>query len=379
MNTEELLNILAITFWGNTIKQWLLATLVFIVSYNILFAIKGFTSRQLHKYVGENHSLFRLISLLTDSVTWIFIACLSIYGASLQLQMNRKWDFFTDELPLIGFLIQLGAWGKVFLNYQFQGFIESKPDLKEKRQIRTIATPIKFIILGILWSILLLTCLSNLGVNVTAFVAGLGIGGVAIALAVQSTLSDLIASLSIAFGKPFMVGDFIILDTAMGTVESIGLKMTRVRSLGGELIVFPNSMLVTSRVINCNNMTDRRVVFTFSIQNRVDLETLKEIPQMVRESILAQDKTRFDRAHFARFGQYTYDYEVVYFIQNPDFNFYMDTQQAINLQLVQMFREHSIELAHPISEVSLSQNAYETVTSLIKKPAKTVNGKTNQR
>jgi small-conductance mechanosensitive channel len=368
MLEHNILVVLSAPFMGNTVQQWLLAIVTFVITYHLFSLTKTYISGQLHKYFQKKHQyqLARIFTLFIDSVSWFFIVALGVTIASMHLRLAGKAALLMDELPLIALLIQIGYWGRALINYNLETLIASKPDIIEQKQLKTVATPIRFIVQSILWGVLLLACLANLGVNVTAFVTGLGIGGVAIALAVQSTLSDLIASLSIAFGKPFMVGDFIILDTAMGVVEAIGIKTTRVRSISGELIIVPNSQLMTSRIINCNNMADRRVVFTFSILNRTKTEDLQKIPELVRTIVLSQGKTRFDRAHFAKFSQFSFDYEVVYFIQNPDFNFYMDTQQAINLQLVESLRENHIALAYPLSEVSFPSKGLETVTSLLR-------------
>jgi small-conductance mechanosensitive channel len=208
----------------------------------------------------------------------------------------------------------------------------------------------------VLYVLVLLMVLDNLGVDVTALVASLGIGGVAVALAVQNILTDLFACLSISIDKPFVLGDFIIVGDLLGTVEHIGLKTTRVRSLSGEQLIFSNNDLLGSRVRNFKRMYERRVVFTFGVVYQTRHEQLRRIPDMVRAIIEARENTRFDRAHFKAYGDSSLDFEVVYYVLVPDYNIYMDIQQAINLDLFERFEKEGIGFAYPTRTVYM-QNA----------------------
>lgn len=198
-----------------------------------------------------------------------------------------------------------------------------------------------------LWTVAFLAAVDNLGFDVTALLAGLGIGGVAIALATQSILGDLFASLSIVIDKPFVVGDFIRVGEDLGTVERIGLKTTRVRSLSGEQLIFGNADLLKSRIRNFKRMAERRVLFRVGVTYQTPLALLERIPGMVREIIEQQLQTRFDRGHFAEFGASEYAFEFVYHVLSPDYNPYMDVQQQVNLAIVRAFEEHGIEIAYP--------------------------------
>ena len=189
--------------------------------------------------------------------------------------------------------------------------------------------------------------LDNLGFNITALVASLGIGGIAVALAVQNILGDIFASLSIALDKPFVIGDFIIVEDVLGTVEYIGLKTTRLRSLSGEQIVFSNVDLLKSRIRNYKRMFERRVVFTIGVVYQTAHATLERIPALVRSIVEQQPKTRFDRAHFKEYGDSALVFEVVYFVLDSDYNIYMDIQQAINLAIFRRFQVKGIEFAYP--------------------------------
>ncbi len=205
-----------------------------------------------------------------------------------------------------------------------------------------------------LWSTVVLLIISNLGYDVTALIAGLGIGGIAIGLAMQNILGDLFASLSIVLDKPFEVGDFIIVGDLMGSVEKVGIKTTRVRSLSGEQLVFSNSDLLTSRIRNFKRMYERRVVFGFGVIYQTTPEHLEEIPRLVKGFVEEREMTRFDRAHFKGFGESSYDFEVVYYVLTPDYALYMDIQQMINLALVRAFAERGIEFAYPTRTLFLS-------------------------
>jgi small-conductance mechanosensitive channel len=206
-----------------------------------------------------------------------------------------------------------------------------------------------------LWTVAFLLILDNLGVDITTLIAGLGVGGIAVALAAQNVLGDLFASLSIVMDKPFVLGDFIVVGDFQGTVEHIGLKTTRLRSLSGELLVFPNSDLLTSRIRNFKHMQERRVVFAIGVTYETALSELQEIPQIIKEAITSQEQTRFDRAHLQRFGESALIYEAVYFVSVPDYALYMDIQQRVNFRLLEGFASRGIEFAYPTQTVHLPQ------------------------
>jgi small-conductance mechanosensitive channel len=199
----------------------------------------------------------------------------------------------------------------------------------------------------LLWTVVLLGMLSNLGVNITAFVASLGVGGIAVALAAQNILGDLFASLAIVMDKPFEVGDFIVLGPVSGTVENVGLKTTRIRSLGGEQVVMSNTELLKQTVSNYKRLAQRRIVFTFSVTHGTTPELLAEVPGIVQRAVAASTRLRFDRAHFKGFGDSSLDFEAVYIVLDPDYGIYMDEQQRINLELMRELAARGIRFALP--------------------------------
>ena len=198
-----------------------------------------------------------------------------------------------------------------------------------------------------LWTTVAILILSTFGIEVTPLLAGLGVGGIAVGFALQQILGDIFCSVAIVLDRPFEVGDFIIIGDYMGTVERIGVKTTRVRSLGGEQIIFPNSDLLDSRIRNYKRMAERRVVFKFGVIYATPPRTSEQIPGLVRGSSRAIDQTRFDRAHFAVFGDSSLDFEVVYYVLSPDYNLYMDIQQQINLALVRAVASLGADFAFP--------------------------------
>ena len=199
----------------------------------------------------------------------------------------------------------------------------------------------------LVWGSAIIFFLDNLGFKVSTVLAGLGIGGVAVALAAQAILKDLFSYFSIIFDRPFEVGDFIIIDNFLGTVEYIGIKTTRIRSLGGEQIILSNTDLTSSRVRNYKRMEKRRVVFQFGVTYDTPVEKLKKIPKMVEEIIKSVKDTIFDRAHFFSYGDFSLIFEVVYYVLGSSYNKYMDIQQEINLKLKETFEKEKIEFAFP--------------------------------
>ncbi len=215
------------------------------------------------------------------------------------------------------------------------------------------ATLLSWALRTVLWAVVLLAVLSNVGVNITAFVASLGVGGIAVALAVQNILGDLFASLSIAVDKSFEVGDFIGIDSFVGTVQFIGLKTTRIRSLNGEQIIISNTDLLKQVVKNYKRMEERRIVFKFGVTYNTSPEQAEAIPQIVKRLVESNDMLRFDRAHFQGFGDSSLDYEVVYIVKEPDYNTYMDAQQTLNLQLMRELATLGVDFAFPTRTVYL--------------------------
>ncbi|MDD5439928.1 MAG: mechanosensitive ion channel family protein [Candidatus Omnitrophica bacterium] len=207
----------------------------------------------------------------------------------------------------------------------------------------------------VIWSLGVLFVLSNLGINVSALVAGVGIGGVAVALAAQAILGDAFSAVSIFLDKPFAVGDFIIIDDHMGTVEYVGIKTTRVRSLSGEQLIFSNSDLTRSRIKNYKRMDSRRVAFKIGVVYNTPVEVLKKVPAIVKDIVGGMQGVRLDRVHFQSFGDFSLNFEIVYYVLSADYNIYMDKQQEMNFALMEAFKRDGIEFAYPTQTLYCKQ------------------------
>ncbi len=218
-----------------------------------------------------------------------------------------------------------------------------KQDIALKKSLTGIVRILRVVI----WGLAIVFFLDNLGFNISAVIAGLGIGGVAVALAAQAVLGDLFSYFAILFDRPFEIGDFIIIGDFLGTVEHIGIKTTRIRSLGGEQVVFSNTDLTNSRVRNYKRMEKRRVVFKLGVTYQTPHVKLVEIPKIIESTIKSIEDTVFDRAHFSSYGAFSLDFEVVYYVLSSDYNKYMDIQQKINLGIHKEFETKNIEFAYP--------------------------------
>jgi small-conductance mechanosensitive channel len=273
---------------------------------------------------------------------------IAVYAAASALQLPAKIERLIDFLVVVGLLLQIVLWINDLIAFSIGRQIEKRRGVDGEGV--TALTLLGFAARVVVWVLMLLLILDQLGFDITALVAGLGIGGVAIALAVQNILGDLFASLSIVLDKPFVVGDFIVVEDYMGSVEYIGLKTTRVRSLSGEMIVFSNNDLLKSRIRNFKRMYERRVAFTVQVTYDTPAAQLEAIPGILRAAVERRKQTRFDRAHLKEFSGSAL-YEVVYYVLTADYNVYMDTQQAINLEICRRFSEEGIEFAYPTRTV----------------------------
>ena len=210
---------------------------------------------------------------------------------------------------------------------------------------------IAFVARALIWALVVLLTLDNLGVNITTLVAGLGIGGIAVALALQNVLGDLFASLAITMDRPFVVGDAVAVGDFNGTVEQLGIKTVRLRSVSGEQIVISNADMLSSRVRNFGRMTERRIAFIVGLALDSPPAGLRKMPAALRTFVEAEQNTRFDRAHFARISAGALEFETVYFVTTPDYGIYMDIQQRINLRVIELLAQERLELAVPMQRI----------------------------
>jgi small-conductance mechanosensitive channel len=269
--------------------------------------------------------------------------------ATETLTLPDALDRGIEATLVIALLIQAAFWGTGVTGYMVDRYRVRQLEVDPGGA--TAIGAMSFIARTLVWSVAVLLILDNLDIDVTALITGLGIGGIAVALALQNVLSDLFASLSIVLDKPFVVGDFVVVGEFMGTVEYVGLKTTRIRSLSGEQVVFSNSDLLNSRIRNFKRMTERRALFEIGVTYDTPETKLREIPEIIRSAVEARDNTRFDRSHFKRYGPSSLDFETVYYLLTSDYNAYMDTQQAINFDILGHFQRLGIEFAYPTQTV----------------------------
>lgn len=281
-----------------------------------------------------------------QSTKKLTFAALAVLFAVRFFDLSLKWSNRLDHLTFIIIGIQVAIWATKGISIWSKNRLIAR-DGETPNPV--IISMLSWVIKAVVWSILLLTLLANLGVNITAFVASLGIGGVAVALAVQSILSDLFASLSIGLDKPFEIGDFIIFGDVMGNVELIGLKTTHIRSLNGEQIICSNTELLKNTIHNYKRMSKRRVAFNFGVSYGTHADDLEKIPNIIKRHLESFKEVHFDRAHFKGFGTQTLDFEVVYIIDTDNFNLYMDIQQSLNLALIRELKRLNIDYVPTIN------------------------------
>jgi small-conductance mechanosensitive channel len=346
------LNVFEWMFYDNTLRVWLISLAVGLFTFFVLGLARTLVVRQFKRLSERTRGVWD--DALVHAVSAIrsgLLLLIAVWAGSLVLALPPRLRGALEFAAIFALLVQVGISGTTGVR-SYVGFYGERRLEQDAASVMT-ARAIGFLASIALWLIIFLVVLDNFGIDVTALVAGLGIGGIAIALALQKILGDLFASLSIVLDKPFVVGDFIIVDDLLGTVENVGLKTTRVRALSGEQLVFSNSDLLESRIRNFKRMYERRIVFSFGVEYQTPPDKLEWIPLAVREIIEALPDLRFDRAHFKGYGDSSLDFEVVYYVLLPDFNTYMDRQQAINLALYRAFEERAIAFAFPTRTVHL--------------------------
>ncbi len=347
--------ILAKSFFNNTILDYFIALGVFVGCFLLIKIISLVVIKKIKAFTTKTATLVDdlLIGILEEKVV-PFLYLASLYIAIQYLNLPKGLDKAVEivvvfVLTIFTVLISIRLVDFGFSSYaQKVGRTESFQD-----SLAGILKVIKFLI----WGIGLVFFLDNLGFNVAAVIAGLGVGGVAVALAAQAVLGDLFSYFSIIFDRPFEVGDFIIVGDLLGTIEHVGIKTTRIRSLGGEQLIFSNSDLTNSRVKNYKRMEKRRVVFKLGVTYNTPLVKLKEIPKIIEKAIQDTEDTIFDRAHFLAYADFSLVFEVVYYVNSPDYNKYMDLQQEINFKIKEEFEKRDIEFAFPTQTLYLKKES----------------------
>jgi small-conductance mechanosensitive channel len=339
--------------FNNTVLDYLATLIIIVIGVLVVAFIRTYIIHRLEKKADDAKTKFDKFLIVTLGKTIMPALIFGVIYLSVQhLSLNN----YIDKMINAAGIVVLTFFGIRFimsiLRYALELYWIGRVDEDtKKRNVKSVMPIAKVLIYGVG----LFFLLDNLGFNVSTLIAGLGIGGVAVALAGQAILADLFSYFAILFDKPFEIGDFIIVDTHMGVVEKTGIKTTRVKSLSGEQLIFSNKDLTNSRVKNYKRMEERRVSFKLGLIYQTAADHLKEVPGLIKDIVENIPKTRFDRTHFCEYGDFSLNFEIVYYIYGSDFNLYMDIQQRMNLEIFEAFGKRGIEFAYPSQTLFLNK------------------------
>lgn len=317
--------------------------------YLFLFYLRAKLSKHFEKLLKKRELLiYNVVSENIRKTSFLFLVMISIFVGAKLLPLSQDIFRLIQRLTILILMLQVGLWGNVVISYFVQTWREKFTDIS---MAKTYAYLINLCLKTVLWIIVTLLLLENLGFEVKTMIAGVGIGGIALALAVQNILSDIMSSFSIFIDQPFVIGDHIRVDDFQGKIEHIGIKTTRMRSVDGELIIFNNSDLLKSRLRNYKIMNERRIVFHVQIPFETEPKKTETIPSLIEEIITSLPDVRLDRVHFKEIGAYSLNFEVVYYVLSREDKSYIDIQQKINYKILESFRHAGITLAYPTEKV----------------------------
>lgn len=336
----------------NPLSDWLVAVGVAVAILLFAWLLQRLLVRRLSRIAERTATKLddALVDAARSTKLWLLFF-IAVYLGSQYLDLGKKTEGVLDKLATVATLLQVGLWLAALLDYWVAN--SRRRAAATDLGAATSLSALSFIGKLLLWLVMLLFILDNLGINVTALVASLGIGGIAVALAVQNILGDLFASLSIVIDKPFVIGDAINVDSYTGTVEHVGLKTTRIRADTGEQLVFSNSDLLKARLRNYKRMSERRVVLTLDVEFATAPDTAERIPALLRELIAAQPNVRVDRIHLKAIQDSAWRYEIVWWMLVPDYALYMQTRQNVLLGIVRRFAAEGIVIAFPSQSLRL--------------------------
>jgi small-conductance mechanosensitive channel len=340
-------------FYHNRVSDYLLCLAILAGGILVVTIIKSFLSRRLKVKAEATPS--HLDDFLVERIgrTGAPLAYLAVAETSLRmLEIPPHVDRIIDIVGIVLMAVLVTLFTVALVRSALQEYVRKQGDDPSRDRV---LKGVSSLVNAVVWIIGALFVLDNLGFKISTVVAGLGIGGIAVALAAQAVLGDFFAYFTILFDRPFETGDFIIVGDYMGTVEHLGIKTTRLAGLGGEQIIVSNKDLTDSRVRNYKRMTRRRVAFKFGVKYETAAETLREIPRMVEGIVREIEGITFDRAHFLSYGDFNLIYEIVYYVGGNDFNTYMDVQQTINLRIFEEFRKSGIGFAYPTQTLYLAR------------------------
>ncbi|SFC21425.1 Small-conductance mechanosensitive channel [Parapedobacter composti] len=347
----------------NTLQSYLIAAGIIVLGILVIRLFKRSILEWLSRMVKKSDTTFddflvhglstAILPLLYFAVFYFTLKSLILppfLNRALDVAAMLLWTFLVTRLIIFSIRYLLGN----YLKRKGRG----ESSMQQMKGVTLILS-------ALIWIMAILFFISNLGYNVATLLTGLGIGGIAIALATQNIIADLFNYFVLFFDRPFEVGDFVVVEDKSGSVEAIGIKTTRIRALTGEQLVFSNTDLTNSRLHNFKRLQQRRIVFTLGVTYDTSKEKLTKIPLIIQEAITSQPETRFDRAHFMSYGEYSLIFEVVYFVLSDNYNKYMDINQQINLYIYDAFEREDIQFAYPTQQIIMQSPTPRTAPTVI--------------
>ncbi len=327
-------------------NPYLLGLGIALLSYILIYGLKRLLSTRIGQFVNLSQNKWDDIVVHTvEQTTHFFMLGSSLYIAFQYIPHEKELSFYVDRAYFILTMLQVMIWGNHLLEKYITSAVNKRT--RHNRAASSSVNLLKLLAKLVLFSVIFLFTLNNLNIKITTILAGLGVGGIAVALALQKILGDLFSSLSIVLDKPFVVGDFIIMDQYLGEVEKIGLRTTHIRSLTGEQIIFSNSDLLGARIRNMKRMHERRVSFVLSLTLQVDPDGIQKAVDIITHILTHRERVRFDRCHLMAISRTSFDLELVYFVLTDDYNIHMDIQQGILMDIYREFLVHQLPFAYP--------------------------------
>jgi small-conductance mechanosensitive channel len=350
MTFQELLNY---SLWGNLVQDYILAIAVFAVAVIIFRIIKYGALKKLRSIAERTHAeIDDLLVKVVDKISWPFYVFFAVSIALNFIQVHNLVNvLFTYATPIVVVFIIVQSLQQ-FVDYGMQKLAKDKKQETEGSVVKVLGR----IFRGVLWALAFVYIISLFGVDVTTVVASFGVMGIVLGFGLQHILSDIFASFSIFFDKPFEVGDFIIVGDNLGVVKNVGIRSTRIQSLWGHEVVISNQELTSTRINNYKKLERRRVQFNFGVVYDTPSEKLEKVLKITEEVVNKIELAELDRVHFKKYGDYSLEFEVVYYIDSPDYNIYMDIQQEINFSLKKRFEKEEIRFAYPTQTVIVNKD-----------------------
>ena len=339
----------------NSLTAYLISLGIFVGLFVVFKVLDSYAVFALKKFAKRTkNNIDDLFVGFLEKIGWPFYLFISFYIASLFLKLPDAVNVVFKYLLVI-FIVFYASRGLIGVSNSLFDIYQEKRKSSNKSANESMTRVMKLLLKVAIWSLALLMALSNFGVEITPLIASLGVGGVAIAIALQRILGDLFSAFAIYLDKPFEEGDFIIIGDDMGVVKHIGIRSTRIEALGGQELVIGNSELTSSRINNYKKMNRRRVVFSFGVEYKTTVKQLKEIKKAVEKIIIEVKDCTLDRVHFKQFGDSSLNFECVYYLESSDYNVYMDRQEEINLRIKEKTESLGVSFAFPTRTIYLEK------------------------